>query len=225
MTRKEIDALQTKMLRDPDNKKLKSSAVGRYQEIRTTRRSIDKALGRTGNELFDEAGQDADACYLLGVRGIDKYLAGRLSESTLINNLAHEWASLPTVDNKGAYKGQNAAVNASRVKEALAEVRKRHAEGQPKEKVEVPVEVPVAVPTPTVPKEVEKSVQHKFTWLTSIFGAGGIGASMIAWLKDADWQTLAIIGGGGIVATILSLSIGVWAVSRIKAIRAEWETV
>lgn len=86
-----------------------------------------------------------------------------------------------------------------------------------------PVVEEKTVETKTMPKEVEKSVQHKFNWLTTIFGAGGVGATVIAWLKDADWQTFAIVGGGGIVAALLSLSIGVWAVSRIKAIRKEWE--
>lgn len=214
MTRKQVDALQTKMLSDPDNKKLKSSAVGRYQETRTTRREIDKVLGRTGTELFNEAGQDEDACYLLGVRGVDKYLAGRLSEDTLINNLAKEWASLPTTSDRGFYVGQKSAVSSAKVRAVLAEVKTRHLEKQP---------VTEVIEKPTVPKEVEKSVQHKFNWLTSIFGAGGVGAGFIAWLKDADWQTFAVIGGGGVAAVLLSLSIGVWAVSRIKAIRREWE--
>lgn len=91
----ELDALQTKMLEYPKNK-WNSSAVDRYQIVRTTARSIRESLGLNTTELFNEETQDRMACYLLGVRGIDKYLAGSLSEDTLINNLAQEWASLPT---------------------------------------------------------------------------------------------------------------------------------
>ena len=58
--------------------------------------------------------QDRIACYLLGQRGIDKYLAGRLFEDTLLDNLAREWASLPTSKGKGFYGGQQAAVEPSR---------------------------------------------------------------------------------------------------------------
>ncbi|MGP3711321.1 hypothetical protein ACS5UA_10715 [Brucella sp. RRSP16] len=95
MSLKEIDDLQGKMLAHPKNK-LNSSALGRYQIVRTTLRTIKRTLQLSNNLLFNEALQDRCACYLLGVRGIDKYLAGRLKEDTLINNLALEWASLPT---------------------------------------------------------------------------------------------------------------------------------
>jgi muramidase (phage lysozyme) len=80
------------MLQHPKNR-LNSSACGRYQIVRTTARAIrDKLPSRyPGNRIFDEACQDEMACYLLGVRGVDKYLAGRLSEDTLIANLAQEW--------------------------------------------------------------------------------------------------------------------------------------
>ena len=96
MTLEAIDALQTRMLKHPDNR-FNSSALGRYQIVRTTLRAIRKTLKLPPSALFDAEMQDRCACYLLGLRGIDKYLAGRLLEDTLINNLAHEWASLPLV--------------------------------------------------------------------------------------------------------------------------------
>jgi muramidase (phage lysozyme) len=102
MTLQEIEALQTRMLKHPQNR-FNSSAVGRYQIVRTTLRAIRKTLKLPPSALFDADMQDRCACYLLGLRGIDKYLAGRLSEDTLINNLAPEWASLPTTAGKGAY--------------------------------------------------------------------------------------------------------------------------
>ena len=95
MTLKQVDDLQGKMLAHPKNK-WKSSACGRYQIVRTTRRNIQKALSLPSSALFDRDMQDRMACYLLGQRGIDKWLAGRLSLNSLLDNLAREWASLPT---------------------------------------------------------------------------------------------------------------------------------
>ena len=42
MTLDQVEALQTRMLKDPDNKRLNSWAIGRYQVIRT--RAIRKQL-------------------------------------------------------------------------------------------------------------------------------------------------------------------------------------
>lgn len=198
MTLAEVDALQTRMLRHKKNK-WKSSAAGRYQIVRTTARAIrDKMPERYPLiRKFDAECQDEMACYLLGVRGIDKYLAGRLSEDTLIDNLAHEWASLPTVKGKGAYSGQHAAVTPDRVRAVLAEVRKRHAAGQPKETVEVPV----TINKPVVPEKVEEKVKEKsswLTWLTGLIGSGGIG---LGWLAGMDWQ--AILAGGVVLIIFL----------------------
>ncbi|MGN6535221.1 MAG: hypothetical protein ACTHKQ_05750, partial [Mesorhizobium sp.] len=84
MTLDQVDAVQTRMLKDPDNGRLNSSAVGRYQVIRTTLRAIREQLPARypGSRKFDADCQDEIACYLLGQRGIDKWLAGRLSLDT-----------------------------------------------------------------------------------------------------------------------------------------------
>jgi len=204
MTLDQVDKLQSRMLKDPDNKRLNSSAIGRYQVIRTTLCAIREAQPSRypGARLFDADCQDEIACYLLGQRGIDKWLAGRLSLDTLIANLAQEWASIPKPDGKGHYAGQNAGVSVSQVKAALAEVAKRHAEGQPK----VEVKVPVPVDAPVVPERIDNEVKKQTTlwgWLTTIFGSGGVG---LAGLLGADWQTILAIGGlslGGLVVVIL----------------------
>ncbi|PHP68171.1 hypothetical protein CSC94_05840 [Zhengella mangrovi] len=188
MTLSQVDALQTKMLSHPDNK-WKSSAVGRYQIVRTTLRAIRKTLGLGGNLLFDRKMQDRMACYLLGVRGVDKWLAGRLSTETLLDNLASEWASLPMPNGKGKYGGQHAAVSVAEVAAALDQVRKRHLGQAPAREV--------------VPPEVEKEVKKKtgfMGWLTGVFGFGGTGAAVIGGM---DWQTVAVIAGAAVALLVI----------------------
>lgn len=124
MTLDKVDALQTKMLAHPDND-WNSSAAGRYQIVRTTRRDIQHKLGISGTALFDEAMQDRMACFLLGKRGIDKWLEGTLSLDGLIFNLALEWASMPTPNGTSYYGGQKARVDTDKVKDVLAEVKQR----------------------------------------------------------------------------------------------------
>ena len=200
MTLDQVDKLQTRMLKDPDNSRLNSSACGRYQIVRTTMRAIRKALGLTGAELFDEDMQDRMACYLLGLRGVDKWLAGRLHLNTLLLNLAQEWASLPTPEGRGYYGGQRASVSVDEVKRVLSRVRSLHLEGQPKQIEKVPV------PRPTVPEEVEQKVKEKsgfWQWLTGLLGSGALG---LGWLTGMDWKAIAA-GGGVLVVVILVLVI------------------
>ena len=202
MTLEEIDALQTRMLKHPQNR-FNSSALGRYQIVRTTLRAIRKTLKLPPSALFDAEMQDRCACYLLGLRGIDKYLAGRLSEDTLINNLAHEWASLPTISGKGAYAGQNAAVSPDRVRQVLAKVRGRHIASQPAREIVVEKEIDKPVIPVTVEAEIRKRTD-RWSWITTIFGSGGAG---LAALAGMDWQTVVAIGalalGGLIIALLL----------------------
>lgn len=202
MTLQEVDALQTRMLKHPDNR-FNSSALGRYQIVRTTLRAIRKTLKLPPSALFDAEMQDRCACYLLGLRGIDKYLAGRLSEDTLINNLAQEWASLPTTAGKGVYAGQNAAVSPDRVRQVLAEVRERHGATQPAREIVVEREIDKPVVPVTVEAEIRKRTDQ-WSWITTIFGSGGAG---LAALAGMDWQTVVAIGalalGGLIIALLL----------------------
>ena len=124
MTLGSVDTLQTAMLNHPNNR-LNSSAVGRYQIVRTTMRDIKKRLDLDNSALFNEEMQDRMGCFLLGQRGIDKWLAGNLKTDTMIYSLAKEWASIPTPSGKGYYSGQNAGVSVAEVKAALDEVRRR----------------------------------------------------------------------------------------------------
>ncbi len=206
MTLDQLDALQTKMLKHPKNT-LRSSAVGRYQIIRTTLRAIRQQLGLTGLELYDHAMQDRLACFLLGQRGIDKYLSGRLSEVTMIGNLAKEWASLPTPEGVGHYKGQRAAVNVARVRAVLADVRDRHLAGQPG-------------PKETVPETVDETVKEQTGFWQKIVGfftgAGGLGGLFYG----LDWQTIVAIIAAGLVLALVILLLRRQIVAAVSEIRA-----
>jgi muramidase (phage lysozyme) len=80
MTLDQIDAMQTGMLNNPNNR-WNSSAAGRYQIVRKTLRNLRRQLGLKGNELFDEAMQDRLGATLAQQRGAN-------------GSLGSEWASL-----------------------------------------------------------------------------------------------------------------------------------
>ncbi len=68
MTLDEVDQLQSKMLRHPDNF-YNSSAVGRYQIVQKTLRALRNKLGLTGEEKYDAQLQDQLALELARGRG------------------------------------------------------------------------------------------------------------------------------------------------------------
>lgn len=175
-------------------------------------RAIRKTLNLTGVEKFDADMQDRMACFLLGQRGIDKYLAGRLSEDTLMLNLAKEWASLPTPQGGGYYSGQRSGGKPDQVRAVLAHVRRRHAEGLPVK------EIPVSVEKPVVPEEVEQEaekVQRRNWWqwllavpLTTV-GAFYRGYPEVAWAATGGVGVLAVvalIGGRGFVRRVRDIA-------------------
>ncbi|TCD15140.1 hypothetical protein [Oricola cellulosilytica] len=154
MTLDEVDALQTRMLRHPRNEQ-NSSAAGRYQIVRTTLRSIRNTLKLSGNAVFDAAMQDRLACFLLGARGIDRWLAGRMGRDALINALAKEWASLPRANGKGHYSDQKARVTVDQMRQALDATRQRHgAATRPPAAPDPEPDLPAAPPAPS-PGETE----------------------------------------------------------------------
>jgi len=212
MTLAQVDALQRRMLKHPKNK-WNSSAVGWPQIVRKTLLAIRATLRLGGEELFDADMQDRMACYLFGLRGIDKWLAGRLKTETLITNLAQEWASLPKPDGKGYYSGQRASVKVDDVARALDEVRRRHLEGQPRA-----VET---IEKTTVPDAVDKAVEKQTNgWGWSSFGLGSIGAALTT-IAGWPWQTIAVFAAVAVAGGIVALVIGPLVIRRIKAIRAE----
>ncbi|RWI06817.1 MAG: hypothetical protein EOQ89_03545 [Mesorhizobium sp.] len=125
MTLEEIDVLQTKMLKHPANK-LNSSALGRYQIVRTTLRKIKKAMELDDTLHFDGKLQDHCCLYLLNGRGLSRFLDGSLSANAFMTNLAKEWASIPTPKGVGYYANQSRTpVTPDDVRKVLAEVKAR----------------------------------------------------------------------------------------------------
>ncbi|RWI06816.1 MAG: hypothetical protein EOQ89_03540 [Mesorhizobium sp.] len=122
MTLDQIDQLQTRMLSHPANK-WDSSAVGRYQIIRTTLRDLRRDLGLSGDEVFDADMQDRLGMALLERRGLSRWQAGQMSDEQFMRGLSAEWASLPTASGRGTYRGQRVGVNAQGVRTVLGQVK------------------------------------------------------------------------------------------------------
>lgn len=118
MTLDQIDALQTRMLRHPKNK-WNSSALGRYQIVRTTLRGLRKSMGLNGKERFTPELQDRMALKLLNWRGYQKYKSGKMTEDQFVSNLSKEWASFPTLSGGGHYAGQRAATSTGNVRNTI----------------------------------------------------------------------------------------------------------
>ncbi|SOC47098.1 hypothetical protein SAMN05892877_1278 [Rhizobium subbaraonis] len=100
MSLDDIDAMQSKMLSDPNNTK-NSSAVGRYQIVQKTLRGLRQRLGLDGSELFSSDLQDRLAMELMRGRGNDP--AG----------LRNEWEGLRRVDDatiRAAYDGTSVSM-------------------------------------------------------------------------------------------------------------------
>jgi muramidase (phage lysozyme) len=93
MTLGEIDRLQTAMLAHPQNR-LNSSAVGRYQIIRTTLRDLKKKLKLSDEELYSPELQDRLGLALLG-NTIQNWKAGTTRTDVLNKKLSKIWDSIP----------------------------------------------------------------------------------------------------------------------------------
>lgn len=121
MTLDQIDTLQRQMLKHPDNH-LNSSALGRYQIVGKTLRSLREELNLSGNLKYDQALQDDLCAQLLVRRKIGSWLLNRLSTENFMIGLAQEWASIPTPLGKSYYGGK-ARVTVTEVQAALGKVR------------------------------------------------------------------------------------------------------
>jgi muramidase (phage lysozyme) len=74
-----------------------SSASGRYQYIRKTLEGLIKSMGLdTATTTFDANTQDKIVIYHLRKdHGLDRWLAGRMSNEKFLDALSKTWAGLP----------------------------------------------------------------------------------------------------------------------------------
>lgn len=102
MTISEVFDLQRRMVRGGSE----SSAVGRYQFINDTLRSVVKKAGLDPETTqFTPEVQDRLATMLMVGRGLNRYLRGEIDEERFANNLAQEWAGFPLASGRSFYKG------------------------------------------------------------------------------------------------------------------------
>ncbi len=99
-----------------------SSAVGKYQIIRSTMDDLIAKGVIAPTDKFDQATQDKAATYLIKQAGYDQWKAGKLTQDQFADNLANVWAGLPLASGRSAYAGvgsNNATVPRSKVTAAL----------------------------------------------------------------------------------------------------------
>ena len=80
-------------------------AIGRYQFIPKTLRSLLRRGGIGANARFSPALQDHLANMLLADAGFDAVQSGRMSQTSFMYNLAGIWAGLPLPSGKSRYHG------------------------------------------------------------------------------------------------------------------------
>ena len=88
-------------------KRFGSSASGRYQYIRKTLQSVAASMGLDPKTTkFDAETQDKIAIYhLRRDHGLDKWLAGGMSNEQFLNKLAGTWAGVPNTSGRSTYAG------------------------------------------------------------------------------------------------------------------------
>lgn len=80
-------------------------AIGRYQFIPSTLVRLVQRAAIPHHTRFSPNVQDALAVLLLRDAGYDDFLAGRLSMSRFMDNMARIWAGLPTNNGRSHYHG------------------------------------------------------------------------------------------------------------------------
>ena len=80
-------------------------AIGRYQMVPATLRSLVGRAGLSADTVFDARTQDRLAAYLLEDAGYNAFMAGQLGRNAFMDNLARIWAGLPTRSGRSHYHG------------------------------------------------------------------------------------------------------------------------
>jgi hypothetical protein len=80
-------------------------AIGRYQFIPSTLRSLVRQAGLSKNDRFTSAVQDGLADILLVDAGFNAFKKGKISRHRFMENLARIWAGFPTSNGRSYYHG------------------------------------------------------------------------------------------------------------------------
>ncbi len=80
-------------------------AIGRNQIIPETFNRVVRALGLSGDTLYDRRTQDLMGRYLVEEAGYSDFINGRISRERFMNQLAAVWAGLPLANGRSAYHG------------------------------------------------------------------------------------------------------------------------
>jgi hypothetical protein len=99
MTVKDVLAFQEKM----PGMGFESTAVGKYQIIKKTLEATMKRAGVGPDDLFNESTQEKLGRALLEKRGYSAYMSKKITPDQFADNLAQEWAALPTSTGKSHY--------------------------------------------------------------------------------------------------------------------------
>lgn len=135
MTVGEVERLQRDMLKHPGNI-ANTSAVGKYQITKTTlfgrngtaerpeKGSIAEELSLKPEEKFSKETQERIGVQLLKRRGLEEYQKGEITEQQFQENLAKEWASIPTPrTGKSFYEGQKSHIPQEKIQNAIRKER------------------------------------------------------------------------------------------------------
>ena len=98
-----------------------TSAVGKYQVLKSTLEEAQKELGLSDYDVFDADVQDQIGAYLLNKRGFQEYLSGKMSKVDFQRNLSREWASIADPDTGRSYYGQSTGTTLDELEAALRE--------------------------------------------------------------------------------------------------------
>ena len=80
-----------------------TAAAGRYQFMPKTLANVANQLGLDRDKVvFDPATQDKCATVLLKEKGLDQWLAGKMSDKQFMDGLSQVWAGLPSPSKGGA---------------------------------------------------------------------------------------------------------------------------
>lgn len=94
-----------KYQQDKSKETRSTAAVGYFQFIGPTLKSLIKEAGLTGEEKFTPQLQNRLGEMLMERRGLSQYMEGKMHPEDFADSLAKEWAGLPTRTGKSYYEG------------------------------------------------------------------------------------------------------------------------